>query len=58
MPNVNQRRALPIFRMEMGRIVIIEEHLDHDTKKPADLRYGQAHAAMMGKDSGASCPLS
>lgn len=57
MPDVNQRRALSIFRMEMGRIVIIEEHLDHDTEKPADLRHGQAHAAMMEKGLWASCPL-
>jgi hypothetical protein len=32
--------VFPVSRVEVGRIVILEVHLDHDSQEPTDLRHG------------------
>jgi len=40
--DVDQGQVAAVLRMEMGRIVIIKEHLDDDAEEAADLRDGNS----------------
>jgi len=51
------KRRYPIFRMEMRRIVVIEEHLDDDAEKPTDFRHGRAPGTGPGTALRAACRL-
>jgi len=55
--DIKQRKVAAVFRMEVRRIVIVEEHLDDDAEEPADLRHGRARAAGRERRLPASCPL-
>jgi hypothetical protein len=56
-PNLDQRNVATILSMEMRRVVIIKEHLDDNSEKAADLRYGPPRGARQGKPLPVSCQL-
>ena len=55
--NINQRNVSAVFRVEMWRIVVIEEHLNDDAKESTDLRHVKTRDATRGKRPQAFCLL-
>jgi len=55
--DVDQSQVAAVLRMEMGRIVIIKEHLDDNAEETADLRYGRTRSARRGKRPLVACLL-
>jgi len=55
--DIDQGKVTAVLRMEVRRIVIVEEHLDDNAEEPADFRHGQAPGATRGKRLPVSCPL-
>jgi len=56
-PDVDQRRAVSILRVEMRWVVVIKKHLDNNAEKVADFRHGLARVSIRGKCLEASCQL-
>jgi len=46
---IDQGPAISVFRMKMGRIMVLEEHLYHYAKKPTDLRHGPTRVSIRGR---------
>ena len=38
--DIDQSKGVAVLRMEVRRVVIVEEHLDDDVEETADLRHG------------------
>ena len=54
--DIDQSKGAAVLRMEVRRVVIVEEHLDDDAEEPADLRHGLARGVAPGRRLPASCP--
>ncbi len=54
--NIDQRKVTAILSMKVWRVVIVEEHLDDDAEKTADLRHGWTGCVAQGKCLLVSCP--
>lgn len=52
-----QRKVTAILRMKVRRVVIVEEHLDHNAEETADLRHGWAGRVVREKCLPVSCRL-